>query len=57
MRIEALHHVQLAMPPGGEPQARAFYQDVLGIPEVDKPAARCCRCARRRAAGGAALDS
>jgi len=38
MRITALHHVQLAMPPGGEAQARAFYEGVLGIPEVTKPA-------------------
>jgi len=38
MRIVALHHVQLAMPPGGEAQARAFYEGVLGIPEVLKPA-------------------
>jgi catechol 2,3-dioxygenase-like lactoylglutathione lyase family enzyme len=36
--VEALHHVQLAMPPGGEGQARAFYQDLLGIPECPKPA-------------------
>ena len=35
--IEALDHVQLAMPSGGEDQARAFYSDLLGIPEVPKP--------------------
>lgn len=34
-----LDHVQLAMPPGGEPQARAFYGSVLGLTEVGKPAA------------------
>jgi catechol 2,3-dioxygenase-like lactoylglutathione lyase family enzyme len=33
----AIHHVQLAMPPGGEDNARAFYEGVLGIPEVVKP--------------------
>lgn len=38
MPIERLDHVQLAMPAGGEAQARAFYQDALGIPEVRKPA-------------------
>jgi catechol 2,3-dioxygenase-like lactoylglutathione lyase family enzyme len=38
MEIKALHHVQLAMPSGGEDQARAFYEGVLGIPEVPKPA-------------------
>lgn len=38
MNIVALDHVQLAMPAGGEDDARAFYQDLLGIPEVAKPA-------------------
>ena len=37
MRITALDHVQLAMPAGGETEARAFYAGVLGIPEVPKP--------------------
>jgi enamine deaminase RidA (YjgF/YER057c/UK114 family) len=37
MRIDRLEHVQLAMPPGGESQARAFYSGVLGIPEIAKP--------------------
>ncbi|HWA01370.1 MAG TPA: VOC family protein [Caulobacterales bacterium] len=37
MRVLALEHVQLAMPPGGEPQARAFYETLLGIPERRKP--------------------
>ena len=37
MRLTALDHVQLAMPPGGEANARAFYEGVLGIPEVPKP--------------------
>jgi catechol 2,3-dioxygenase-like lactoylglutathione lyase family enzyme len=37
MRILGLDHVQLAMPAGGEPEARAFYHGVLGIPEVQKP--------------------
>jgi catechol 2,3-dioxygenase-like lactoylglutathione lyase family enzyme len=36
--ITRLDHVQLAMPPGGEAEARAFYEGVLGIPEVPKPA-------------------
>jgi catechol 2,3-dioxygenase-like lactoylglutathione lyase family enzyme len=31
------HHVQLAMPPGGEAEAVIFYRDVLGFEEVDKP--------------------
>jgi catechol 2,3-dioxygenase-like lactoylglutathione lyase family enzyme len=32
-----LDHVQLAAPPGCEAQARRFYGDVLGLPEVAKP--------------------
>ncbi|QXQ07371.1 hypothetical protein KX816_04920 [Sphingosinicellaceae bacterium] len=38
MLVKWLHHVQLAMPPGGEETARAFYVQLLGIPEVEKPA-------------------
>jgi catechol 2,3-dioxygenase-like lactoylglutathione lyase family enzyme len=37
MRIDRLEHVQLAMPAGGEAQARVFYSGVLGIPEIAKP--------------------
>jgi catechol 2,3-dioxygenase-like lactoylglutathione lyase family enzyme len=37
MRISAIDHVQLAMPPGREAEARRFYADTLGIPEVPKP--------------------
>lgn len=37
-RVLALDHVQLAMPAGGEDQARSFYRDVLGLVEVPKPA-------------------
>lgn len=33
-----LHHVQLAMPPGGEAAALAFYADALGLRPVAKPA-------------------
>ncbi len=32
-----LHHVQVSCPAGGEDEARRFYGDVLGIPEVEKP--------------------
>ena len=38
MRVYALDHVQLAMPRGGEAAARRFYQGVLGLSEVPKPA-------------------
>jgi GNAT superfamily N-acetyltransferase len=37
-RIHSLDHVQLAMPPGGEDIARAFYSGVLGLKETPKPA-------------------
>ena len=37
MPVERLDHVQLAMPAGGEKDARAFYRDALGIDEVIKP--------------------
>jgi len=37
MAILALHHVQLAMPAGGEDEARAFYGALLGLAEVAKP--------------------
>ena len=37
MPVLRLDHVQLAMPPGQEDRARAFYGGMLGIPEVEKP--------------------
>jgi catechol 2,3-dioxygenase-like lactoylglutathione lyase family enzyme len=37
MQVRHIDHIQLAMPAGREDEARAFYQDVLGIPEVAKP--------------------
>jgi len=36
--ITGIDHVQLAMPPGMEHAAREFYEGLLGIPEVPKPA-------------------
>lgn len=33
----AFDHVQVAIPPGGEEQARAFYVGVLGMTELTKP--------------------
>lgn len=38
MTVIAIEHVQLAMPAGREDDARAFYRDLLGIPEQPKPA-------------------
>ncbi|HZV66044.1 MAG TPA: VOC family protein [Telluria sp.] len=37
-KITGIDHVQVAMPTGSEPQARAFYSGVLGLPEKPKPA-------------------
>jgi catechol 2,3-dioxygenase-like lactoylglutathione lyase family enzyme len=38
VRIDRIDHVQLAMPPGGEDLAVAFYEGLLGIRHVRKPA-------------------
>lgn len=37
MNIYAIDHVQIAMPPGEEAAARAFYAGILGLNEVPKP--------------------
>lgn len=37
MKVTGIEHVQLAMPPGEEAVARAFYTGLLGIPEMAKP--------------------
>lgn len=37
MSIIGIDHVQLAMPHGGEDEARRFYVGVLGMQEVAKP--------------------
>jgi len=38
-----LHHVQLAIPPGGEERCRAFWGGILGMVEVEKPPALAAR--------------
>ncbi len=38
-----IDHVQLAMPVGGEPEARDFYVGVLGLAEVPKPTVLAAR--------------
>jgi catechol 2,3-dioxygenase-like lactoylglutathione lyase family enzyme len=43
--IARLDHVQVAAPAGGEDAARAFYGELLGLPELPKPE-------RLRARGG-----
>jgi catechol 2,3-dioxygenase-like lactoylglutathione lyase family enzyme len=35
--IRGLDHVQLAAPPGCEAQARRFFGELLGMPELPKP--------------------
>jgi catechol 2,3-dioxygenase-like lactoylglutathione lyase family enzyme len=37
MALRAIDHVQLAMPAGGEEDARAFYRGLLGMEEEAKP--------------------
>ncbi len=41
--ISALDHVQLAMPAGGERDARGFYSGLLGLNELEKPAPLAAR--------------
>ena len=48
--VVGVDHVQLAMPAGREAEARAFYDTLLGIPEVAKPPALAAR-------GGAWFES
>jgi len=38
-RIVALHHIQIAIPPGQEETARDFYGELLGLQELPKPQA------------------
>jgi catechol 2,3-dioxygenase-like lactoylglutathione lyase family enzyme len=35
--FQAIDHVQLAIPPGAEKAARAFYAEILGMTEIPKP--------------------
>jgi catechol 2,3-dioxygenase-like lactoylglutathione lyase family enzyme len=35
--ITGVDHVQVAMPPGAEQEARRFYGSILGLPELAKP--------------------
>lgn len=37
MRIVGIDHVQVVGPPGSEPEARAFYGDLLGLEELPRP--------------------
>jgi len=44
-RVVGIDHVQLAMPPGPEAEARAevFFAGLLGLPRVEKPAELAAR--------------
>ncbi len=53
--ILGVDHVQLAMPPGGEARARDFYVALLGMTEIDKPAALASRGGCWFASGDATL--
>ena len=50
-RVVALDHVQLAMPIGREPEAEAFYRDVLGFAVLQKPEPLASRGGRWFASG------
>ncbi|MEU5955156.1 VOC family protein [Streptomyces sp. NPDC047525] len=41
--LTGIDHVQLAAPPGSEPELRAFYCGVLGMREIAKPGALAAR--------------
>ncbi len=38
MTMPTIHHVQVAIPAGGEEQGRRFYGELLGFAELPKPA-------------------
>jgi len=38
MQIVRLNHVQITIPKGAEAEGRAFYCDLLGLREIEKPA-------------------
>ena len=41
--IAGLDHIQLAVPRGGEAVCRAFWVDLVGLTEIEKPAALASR--------------
>ena len=47
-----IHHVQLAIPVGGEEQARSFYGELLGMTELPKPPVLAARGGCGFRAGG-----
>jgi catechol 2,3-dioxygenase-like lactoylglutathione lyase family enzyme len=53
--IVGLDHVQLAMPPGREQEAEAFYSGLLGFTRLEKPEPLAARGGCWFARGGVAL--
>ncbi len=51
LRALRINHIQLAMAAGAEAQAPAFYRDLLGLDEVEKPDALAGRGGRWFGAG------
>jgi catechol 2,3-dioxygenase-like lactoylglutathione lyase family enzyme len=44
MTITNFHHVSITIPRGAEDEARAFYCELLGLPEIEEPESlRRCR--------------
>lgn len=43
MTVSGIDHVQVAAPGGCEPEARAFYGELLGLEELPKPEALAAR--------------
>ncbi|HUJ06224.1 MAG TPA: VOC family protein [Streptosporangiaceae bacterium] len=50
--LTGLHHVQLAIPAGGEEASRRFWGQVLGMTELDKPPVLAARGGCWFAGGG-----
>jgi catechol 2,3-dioxygenase-like lactoylglutathione lyase family enzyme len=55
MRITGLHHVQVSITAGGEPAARRFYGELLGLAEIEKPGSLADRGGVWFACGGQQL--
>ena len=53
--IVGIDHVQLAAPPGCEPEARRFFGELLGLGELEKPPALAARGGAWFACGGQAI--
>jgi catechol 2,3-dioxygenase-like lactoylglutathione lyase family enzyme len=43
VKLRAIDHVQIAIPKGGEDEARPFYRDLLGLREVPKSGVQATR--------------